>query len=200
MTIPQIISLVGATGLLSAFLNQFASLYFSSRTTKRKGKYAAIKLSVLLDKFALDCAEIMQDIDNAHSSGGHVGHFHTDLPEFKEYPKEIDWESLDARLAFDVLSFSNEVTIRNRAIDGYMEYVDDEGGPTECGKHCAMQGARALDISRRLCERYNVDSSDYMNKVWDVSKYLETEKLRYEKQEKDMLESQQKAMAEAPAK
>lgn len=172
----DIAKLALSAGLVTAIANNFLVWLRDSRKdskiSSREATYSSIRISVILDEFAIKCAEIISDNDMYSRSGGHAGAPHGKLPSLAEYPGDIDWKSLDPTLTARVLSIPNELSLSEGTIK-FWEDVDRETVSTACDDQAGKCGYRAWKLAEDIRRRYKLPAFDPKQTAWDVRGLLE---------------------------
>jgi hypothetical protein len=111
----EILKVALSTGIFAAIITsglQWLREWRTERTHKaRDAAYSAMRVAVILERFAIDCANIISDNHLHSSSGGHAGSAHVELPHLIDYPADTDWKALDAFLAMRALSLRNDILL-----------------------------------------------------------------------------------------
>ena len=166
-----VLTTAASTGFATAIANQGLGWWRESRGEKhlqqRNATYLAIRLAVILEKFALDCTDTIADYDMYTSSGGHAGSAATKLPELSEYPDEDDWKLLNSGLLARTLTLRNEIILSSRSINFWYE-IDDECVPQECKQQTGKCGYIAWEIAEELRKAYSLGKFDPGKRSWDV--------------------------------
>ncbi|MEX2615704.1 MAG: hypothetical protein WD767_06385 [Alphaproteobacteria bacterium] len=79
------------------------------QTTERDATYLANRIAPVLERYALECAELIsaQALDEDFESYG--GSRRGTIPPFPNYPSDVDWRSVDKKIGGRLLMFPNEV-------------------------------------------------------------------------------------------
>ena len=172
-----ILTTAGFTGLATAVLNQTFGWWRESRGSKRErardAAYVASRFAVILERFALDCAESISAQDMHRTSGGHAGRASGTLPELPELPDQEKWSSLSPVLLSRALSLQNELILSDRAIAFWLD-VDRECIPNECDQQCGKCGYEAWRLAEDLRRHYRLGVFDPSRTSWDVVGTLRT--------------------------
>lgn len=172
LTWTAILTLAFTTGVFTAGLEHLVG-WLRDRSkersvTTRDATYAAIRVAVVLEDFAIKCADAVSDVDLHRQSGGHGGQIHTKVSPLAEYPADIDWKSLDASLSAESLSLRNELSLGNGAIAAMVEFGDDDDVLVEAANQCGKCGYRAWQLAAALRRRYSLPNFDPYQVSWDV--------------------------------
>jgi hypothetical protein len=178
MDTTTIVTTALSTGLATAILNQGIGWWRDSRkdnvVTEREARYLAVRLAVLLEGFALDCADAIADKELHDSSEGHAGRRHGTIPELAAYP-DGDWRALTPNLMGRCLSLRNELKLS----DGHIAFWEDIGErdsiPQEAVQQTGKCGYRAWLLATDLRKEYHLGTFDPLSvSAWDVVATLRT--------------------------
>jgi hypothetical protein len=176
LSFPAVVQLALSTGIVTAVLSQLLGWVIDyrkeQRTTHRDASYLALRLAVIMESYATDCAEAISDNDLFDSSEGHAGKQHAVLPKLAEYPPEIEWRSVDASLASRILSFRSEIVLADRSVAFWWE-VGPENAGTECDSQTGKCGYRAWRLASDLRTRYSLPPLNISEHSWDPTKTLQ---------------------------
>ena len=156
------------TGLVTALFNQgigwFRDWRKESTVTIRDATYAAMRIAVLLEAFAMECASLIEENAFAEKSGGPSTQ---KLPSLSEYPTDIDWKSLDSSLAAQSLSIRNELRLSVRTI-AFWSGEEPAEIPSVCSNQAGKCGYRAWQLATALRRHYKLPSFDPTQGYWDL--------------------------------
>lgn len=152
------------TGLATAILNQI----YAGRASTRDAKYLAIRIAVILESFAIECAEQISTQQMYNQTGGGSGRLYGTVPALSPFPDEAKWESLDGDLLARALSLRNELPLSDRKI-AFWEDIDRECIPVECDQQCGKCGYIAWELAQAIRRRYGFPSFDPKLTSWDVA-------------------------------
>lgn len=186
VSLTSIITVVGSTGVLAALCTHLFGMFRDWRKDKkeraRMASYAALRLSVLLETYAIECARRIEEVKTSLASNGHYGKLHGRLPKIPPYPDEIAWKSLEPSLVDEVLSFPSQLLVSNDistfvADDNLPE--DPEVATAECIQHCGYRGVQAWKIATQLRKQYGLKARNALSDSWNMLQCLEVEEARY---------------------
>lgn len=121
------------------------------RTKKIEGKYLAVRVVCVLDKFVEDCASTAIDSGEEDENGNSTAR--VSAPDPPAYPNDVNWKSIDDTLMYKLLSLpasteraANYVqgSTENDSSPDYSEYFEAR---TES---YARVGLEAYELSRML--------------------------------------------------
>ncbi|MCJ2164885.1 MULTISPECIES: hypothetical protein [unclassified Pseudodesulfovibrio] len=206
VSLTSIITVVGSTGVLSALCTHLFGMFrdwLEDRTKRaRRASYAALRLAVQLETYAIECARRIEEVKTSLASNGYYGKLHGRLPKIPPYPDEIDWKSLEPSLVDEVLSFPNQLLVSNDITTFVAEdhFPDDtELATAECLLHCGYRGVQAWKIATELRKRYGLKSRNVLSDSWNMLQCLEVEEAKYHDQQRIWREWKDKNFA-APDK
>lgn len=167
-----------STGFVTAVFNQaigwLRETAQSSRSTTRDARYLAIRLAVLLEQFAITCADYISDNDLFRQSDGNAGAPHGSVPELPAYPDEPDWKALAPNLLARALTLRNEVSMADGAVAFWADIGERESIPGECDDQCGKIGYVAWSLARDMRGQYRLGEFDPSKRSWDVVELLKT--------------------------
>jgi hypothetical protein len=167
-----------STGLATAIFNQGISWWrehtLEMRATGKEARYLAIRLAVILERFALDCADGIagQKMYNRH--GPEVGRAHGALPDLAPYPDESEWKSLEPDFLARALTLRNELVLADRAI-GFWADVEPECVPGTCDEECGKCGFFAWTLAANLRRHYRFSPFAPDKTSWSIVDTLKRE-------------------------
>ena len=175
MELSTILTLAFSTGLLTAVFNQSIGWWREARherlASARDARYLAIRLAVMLERFAIDCAEAVAAQNMYNQSDGHAGVLHGTLPDLPPYPDEADWKTLEPDFLARVPTLRNELPLSDKAI-AFWEEIDRECIPQECNQQCGKCGYMAWVLAADMRRHYRLGAFDPKLASWDIVKTL----------------------------
>lgn len=143
-------------------------------TLKRDKRYLAQRLAIILERFSVDCANVINDNDTFDSSGGAAGRRHAQMPVLGAFPSDSDWKAIDADFMDRVLSMPNEIELANQAISFWCEVEGDEDCMrTETNNRARQRGLKAWLLACELRRRCGIPTSTLREESWDFVGVLE---------------------------
>ena len=172
-----IFGLIGV--LVGSGISWFQSYWTTNKEAEKNARYLAIRVVCILDKYMEDCANVVKDdglYEGQRSSEGCLVS-QVDIPSAPNYPKDVDWKSIDPDLMFDLLSFPSEIEDGNRIISAatiiayppdYLDWFDERKF-----YYCQF-GLIAHKLSNDLSKKYGIKKKKYndWNPVEDFSTEL----------------------------
>lgn len=170
----KIITLVLSSSVGTALFSQMFGRYLESRKEsaqiRRDASYLALRLSVVLEKFAVDCAVSIWEAEDYYSSpGGRSGGAR--IPELIEYPSDADWKSLDNELSSRALTFCNEIHMA-RIDSGFTWELDHDDAIKAKANFVGKCGYGALKLSKDLRKKYSIQPFKFADYGWDIEDLL----------------------------
>lgn len=168
----ELAKLALSTGLAAALATRLIDFGIDSWKLRRSARTIATplaaRLAVVLEKFAIQCADQIADNDLYHSSDGGAGRQHGILPKLGEFPPQLNWETLDPELLSRSLSLANELEIGDRMIT-FWEDIDRTPGLVcnACDAQAGVLGYRAWRIAKDLRTRYKLGAFTPNEFSWD---------------------------------
>jgi hypothetical protein len=162
------------TAILTVGLNWFVARLTERTKLERDARYLAIRVAVVLERFALDCAEFIGDNRLHRESFMSAGHERVELPPLAAYPTDADWKAVPQDVLADCLSFPVEIEQSDRSI-AFLWEVDPHEMPRACDKACAELGLRALEIAGSLRARYGFPTRKLLRSDYEVAASLQAE-------------------------
>ena len=104
---------VGLTaGVVTVLVNHAVGNVKDRASTSRDARYLALRIAVILEKFAAECADRLFDMAELHNSPDK----NRAIPPLAPYPPAADWKALVPALASRSLSFRDEVDMSASAV------------------------------------------------------------------------------------
>ncbi len=120
----------------------------SKRLAAEHATYLAARVAVILEDFAIRCAQAIADNNMYEQSGGDAGSPQTTLAKMGDYPSEGDWTTLDSSLLARCLSIPNELAISEQSIAAWWEVgVDPDSVQSACDSQSGKCGYRAWRLA-----------------------------------------------------
>jgi hypothetical protein len=124
----EILKIGGLAGVVSAFFGALFKEASEWMERRRKARFLALKLSVLLEEYFRACTDRLSDIEIYVSSHGQAGEIIVGLPDFPELPSDTAaaWLYLKPDVADAILGLPIEIRLLD---DGIRFNTDMDGGP-----------------------------------------------------------------------
>ena len=164
-----------STGLATAVFNQVIGWWRDSSNAKnqdrRTARYLAIRLAVILEKFTIDCAELVASNDLFDQTQGHMGVSHRIIPKLSSYPEEDSWQLLEPELLGRVLTLENQIKISLNALSFWFD-ADIDALPQEIDLQCGKLGYVSWNLAMELRKLYHLSVFDADSMSWDFPSTL----------------------------
>jgi len=178
----QIISLSLVAAVVTALSNWLSTWFFSYRPQQKSADYDAVRLAVVLERFAYECASVISDEAKWYASQGSAGGLHSEMPAIP-FPTDITWKYLDLSLVQRLLRLQNDLLRSDDIIEFEADYITPEvESPKEAAEQAALLGYRAHLLALDLRKIYPAISAPDHAHPWD---YITTLKKEYEKKIKE---------------
>lgn len=182
-----VIGLIGV--IVGAIITGTKELWMAWRSCQKDGKYLAIRVVSIFDRYVEGCTEVVSDdgLYQGQRDADGCRHLQASLPEFEIQSLDVDWKAIPANLMYEILSFPNLINTANHRIDGAFEYAagppDYEEGFEERQYQYAVLGLKAASLADQLRSNYGVPVRE--NSDWNPVEYLNKQKCKiFENQEK----------------
>lgn len=159
-------------GVVTAVLTQLLGFLFdrvrSYFAEAKDAKIIALLMSVSLEKFAIECADVIAGNDLHRSSKGAAGRSVNRIPDFPNLLPSETWKILDAGLAARAARMPNERMLGEGQIDFWWDVtgeLDDVGGATD--NECGRCGYLAWMIAYDLRAKYKLPQIEAKKLSWD---------------------------------
>jgi len=158
---PSVFGLVGV--FAGASIVWFKEWSVARRTKKEKASYLAARVVCILDEYVSGCIDAIGDDGLCCGQPNKNGYHEVQVspPPTPKYPDDIDWQSINPALMYDILSFPNSIEAAKEAIRA----TDDFAFPPtydeffeERQHQYSLLGLKALDIADCLRNQFNFPS------------------------------------------
>ena len=160
--------LVLGTGFVTKALDWLIDRQKTDRLAEQGAGYLAARIAVILEQFAIRCADQIADNEMYRQSDGYAGHGHGTLPALAEFPPEANWTVLDPVLLSRTLSIPNELILADRTIAFWWEVETDPSLlHNVCDAQAGTCGYRAWRLAAELRSRYSLPDFSPGAFSWD---------------------------------
>lgn len=173
-----IFGLIGV--LIGSLIPWFQTYWMEKRATRKNGRYLAIRIVCLLDKYLEDCIEVVKDDGLSYGQRTTDGLLEAQVraPGAPVYPEDVDWKSIDHELMYRLLSLPSEVEAADRLIKATQAIAEPpnfEDWFEERAYWYCLFGLTACKLVDELCVRYEIRKKTYgsWNPLEDFAKNLE---------------------------
>lgn len=152
--------------LIGASISWFQTYWFAKQETNKAAQYLAIRVICVLDKFLVQCIDVVKDKGLYTLDGGKVEK--VSLPDLT-YPTDVDWKSIDPELMYKLLSFPTDVESFHRQIQMAwdIDAKDHTIGLEERAFYYAQWGLHAYKLTDELCKKHNIKAKTYNDPNYD---------------------------------
>ena len=142
--------------------------YKAERLAEQDAGYLAARIAVILEQFAIKCAEQIGENNMYRASDGHAGHAHGMLPALADFPPEANWALLDPGLLSRTLSLPNELILADKRI-AFWNDVDPDPSllRNACDAQAGTCGYRSWRLASDLRSRYRLPDFSPRDFSWD---------------------------------
>ena len=163
-----IFGLIGV--LIGSFIPWLQSYWNDRQANKKNGRYLAIRVVCVLDKYLEDCVEVIKDDGLSYGQRDKNGCLSPQVkaPGAPVFPDDVDWKSIEHELMYKILSLPAEVESADRLIKA----TSDIAGPPDFEEwfeerkfHYSQFGLIAYALSDELCNKYSIQKKIYND--WD---------------------------------
>ena len=171
---PWALGIPALTAVFTATLTLGGGALFARRKDKSSARHLAMRIAVLLEGYAITCAESLSDWELHSSSGGHAGTMMNGIPDIPDYPDEDGWSALKPKLLDRALTLRNQVRIGRRSVASYAEFeIDPDDIANHEAGHLGVCGHKAWELARDLRTAYRVEPFDLTTTFWDIAPFLQ---------------------------
>lgn len=177
------------------------SWYLNRKDREKHAHYLAIRVVIALRQYLYKCWLVTQDDGLAQGQRDSDGCL---VPQAKDpgpivYPEDIDWKSIDPKLAYKLLSLQPSAESADRMISAAIEFGD---GPPDYKdifeeRHLqySMIGLKVLALENELCKANMIPKEDSLED-WNPSEAFQKTIQNIEASQVKRTESQRKIMDE----
>jgi hypothetical protein len=168
------------------------------RTKKCEGKYLAVRVVCVLDKFVEDCASTAVDSGEEDKDGYSIAR--VSAPDPPTYPNDVNWKSIGDTLMYELLSLPASTERAANYVQGskenafppdYSEYFEARA------ESYASVGLQAYGLSRKLRKEYKLPPVQFL--AWDPIRRMEDELEEISKRQEMRAKELEKIRLSAPA-
>ncbi|WP_140652505.1 hypothetical protein [Rhodanobacter glycinis] len=139
-----------ASGLLGAGLTQCLVWIREALTSRRSRHYSALRLALMCEHYALDCASDIELRTGHHEVGESILPSGMKLPALPDFPGDIEFRSLPASLVEPVFSLGVEVRFSENALSHLSGLLDGDELVDEYLAVVANRGIQAWDLGSSI--------------------------------------------------
>lgn len=165
------------TGVTASILTSWFALHKDKTEKKQKAIYAAMRVAVILESFAMKCAKAIDDDSSFFASSGHIGGSYSKIPELEKFPDDINWSVMsNYSLSGKILGLINEINHSQWKISNYFDVYDGpmDGEPellwNETGRCAYLALTYATELRRAydlpyVCWKFHDDLKNHYKKA-----------------------------------
>lgn len=146
----QIISSIVGSSVLAAIISNVQKWWNDAVNAGASKETEALYAAIVMEEFAIYCANILWDEAESFRTEGQHGHIHTELPKIVNLRTEIDVKSLPLPIRAKILTMYTKIGLDNAFIQD--EYYETKVYPT--GSYAADRGKDALAIADDIRGRF----------------------------------------------
>lgn len=160
---------------------------WSERVKKESNaRFLAVRVVCVLDDLQDRCASIASDRgegESYHSTGRREPD--TELPSGLVLPDDVDWKSIEHKLAYRILSLPDKIKRSNRLIAFAAEYVTSpvevEGYFVERRDRYVCIGLEVGNILQNLRDTYDIPQNGAVDDFWSPQQVLNEMRVEIDK-------------------
>lgn len=148
---------IAVLGAFLGFLNIWIGIWRDRRKRISDGTYLALRIAVVLEAYASDCADLIQSNNRVETKPDHeFPDWNLKLPELPPYVEDNDgWRALYLEIAADCLDLRNRLAGYQGIIYGRIEFSPEEADLITT--YCASKlGLEAWELAVRIRKHYGL--------------------------------------------
>lgn len=161
------------TGVTAAIINQMLGWLKDNYRDKAKvevdRRYIALRLTVVLERFAIQCADqiaiVESELQEAYKNGVAPDHHSMTIPPLR-LPEGDDWRWISADLASDILAIPPQIDFSKGAISWSWEVGDPEGAAKECQLQLALRGLECWELAVKVRQQHKIAPAKFDMGSW----------------------------------
>ncbi len=170
----ELITTILTSAVVSSIATTAISSWLESRKSKVSTKLEALKASVELEGYAINCADKLANHELAISSAGHAGAFLADVPDIPPLNIAVGFlRPKKYQVANRLLIFPQE---HNQAKQVVLFMWDVTCDPDSCNKEAAMQtakmGLKAVSLAEDLRNAFKLPDRELVFGTHDIKETL----------------------------
>jgi hypothetical protein len=146
----------------------------SKQSAERDARYLAVRVAIILECFAIECAEQVSESSLHERSKGAAGSTYKTTPQLQQLPENAEWKLLEPNLLARVLSFQVELRLAEGTLT-HMSAVEPDCTDLACRLQSGKCGYIAWQIAEDLRRYYSLPTFDPFHTAWDVVGALKVE-------------------------
>lgn len=155
------------SGVVAAVVTWVKEVFVHRASRKRDARYLAQRLAVILERFSIDCADVIEGNETHRSSEGYAAQPRLRVPALAEFPADTDWKAIDPKLAGRALGLPNELALSEQKIVFWLDVVPNRGcAETETNQQAGKCGYRAWKLAVDLRNKHGLEKADLVGLAW----------------------------------
>lgn len=171
----EILPVAATSAVVATLVGFFLNLLRESVIAHRSSRLDALRVAVLLEGYAIQCADAISDHDLAVDSGGHAGLLMGAVP--KPPGIELNVGLLQPRrgaIANRLAVFTQEALQADQSAAFWWEVVGDHEAARNAARHeCACLGLRGLSLAADLRSVFKLPKRKLIFGTYDISVMLQ---------------------------
>lgn len=160
-------AIIGFIGVIvGSILSWAQAWYYSKREHQKNAQYLAIRVVIALRQYLYKCWLVSVDDGLNQGQRDQEGCL---VPQATDpgpivYPEDIDWKSIDPKLAYRLLSLQPSAESADRAISAAVEFTDGPPDYKDIFEERYLQyskiGLLVTELENEICKTYKIPSDD----------------------------------------
>lgn len=160
LTIGSILQIGGLSGITAAAAKwAIDAFWVERRKNQSDALYAAVRATVILERYVLQSEAHISDREVEHSRTGRLTDV-GDLPSLDPFPPDLNWRAFETELTFKVLSFPGRIADAQAACERSAAEIQDYYDSQEEAKKL---GLAAWEIALAIRNRYQLGANDKLS-------------------------------------
>ena len=163
----------GLIGVLVGLIFTWAKDIWSGRIARKgRARYLAMRVVCILDEYVHRCTEVAMDNGQRNKDG----YLETQIarPFPPSYPSDVDWNSINHKLMYRLLTLTNRAEAANRIVESASENAfppDYDEVYEERHYQYAKLGLAAIGLAQEIRRKYGILDEELAG--WNPVGYLE---------------------------
>jgi hypothetical protein len=154
------------TALVTAGINTIREHNAARRSRARDARFLAQRLAVILETFAIECADRITENLSLHYDFGGEGNFIWDLPALGEFPADVDWKAVDPDFVGRAIVLPNEILLARQVIKAQLKARDLDYMLSRSSNLAGECGYRAWMLAADLRTAHGLPHTDPNRFAW----------------------------------
>lgn len=179
-----------ATAIVTATAAQCALWAKEKWVAGAEGRFSALYAALFFEEYANACSHRLSEYDDYISSSGHAGVDHGALPEFPDFPIEIDWRRVGIRRTEDAFAYRVKHAAARAKIAYLYDFDPPDGGDYELVMQLIGQGLDALALAAKIRRSGRLKPAPIPDPEYTVERHLTRQRVQWEEKRQRYLASQ----------